>query len=538
MIRDTPVIYLVEPNEENIRRIIEDAEKSLYDFIFFSFTKPINNSLLENLALNFSKLNVAEKVMKLQENYLSFFWHTPNWFTIWSEKTYSSLVINRMQQVAVDNEIKNIVNGLFSVCECTNLYPVIRFKKGDISETIAYELNALFQDKSKREEQTNGFRRQSKHRRRCLLLLFNRDLDVSIMLRHSWIYLPLIHDLIGINSNQIKIKEEGKDKLYDLDFLQDPILQEYSNREIHELGENIDKKLQEWKVKYDEMNSKAQTQEVSQIFSNLSSVLDNLPKIKQEREKIEAHSSIWTNLFDIVKQRDVDSFDGLENELITKGHASSKIQKEIDELLFNLNTSPKAGMDRLRLLWIYIMSINPKKSEIRAKIQKLKELFPETNFEIAFKIWLKLNPSEDTKEAENEVQEQEESQSLFRGIASSVKSRGKSLWGNVKSLVEDQSSDSVITNIVNLFFTSGGSNKEFDNDSYIDTLLNRELDSLEEHHSVQNLIVYVAGGGSYCEYQRVTDLESTLGKRIIYGWDYIYSPEAFIEELKAIYKNE
>lgn len=112
------------------------------------------------------------------------------------------------------------------------------------------------------------------------------------MLRHSWIYLPLIHDLIGVNSNQIKIKEEGKDKLYDLDFLQDPILQEYANKEIHELGENIDKKLQEWKLKYDEMNSKAQTQEVSQIFSNLSSVLDNLPKIKQEREKIEAHSSI------------------------------------------------------------------------------------------------------------------------------------------------------------------------------------------------------------------------------------------------------
>ena len=101
------------------------------------------------------------------------------------------------------------------------------------------------------------------------------------MLRHSWIYLPLIHDLIGINSNQIKIKEEGKDKLYDLDFLQDLILQEYSNREIHELGENIDKKLQDWKINYDEMNSKAQTQEVSQIFSNHNSVLNKIPKIKQ-----------------------------------------------------------------------------------------------------------------------------------------------------------------------------------------------------------------------------------------------------------------
>lgn len=72
----------------------------------------------------------------------------------------------------------------------------------------------------------------------------------------------------------------------------------------------------------------------------------------------------------MINQRDIHSFDGIENELIIKGHVSSKLQKEMDELLFNLNTSPKAGMDRLRLLCIYIMGINPKKSEVRNKIQR------------------------------------------------------------------------------------------------------------------------------------------------------------------------
>lgn len=420
--------------------------------------------------------------MKLQENYLSFFCHTPNCFSICPEKTYSSLIINRTQQVAIDNEIKNIVNGLFSVCESTNLYPVIRFKKGDISETIAYELNALFQDKAKREEQENGFRRQSRKKTRCLLLLFDRSMDKSIMLKHSWTYLPLIHDLIGVSSNQIKIKEEGKEKLYDLDFLQDPILQEYAVKEILELGENIDKKLQEWKLKYDEMNSKAQSQEVTQLFSNLNSVLDSLPQIKQEREKIEAHSSICTNLFDLVKQRDIDTFDGLETEIIKKKHLSSKTQKEMEDLLLNLNTSPKAGLDRLRLLCIYIMNMNPKKSEVRAKIQKLKELFPDTNFDVAYKIWLKANPSEESKATEDAQDDDDSNQSLFFGIASSVKNRGKSLWGDVKSFVGDQTSDSIIANVVNQFISSKGENVQFANDSYIDTPLNRELDSLEERN--------------------------------------------------------
>jgi hypothetical protein len=194
------------------------------------------------------------------------------------------------------------------------------------------------------------------------------------MLRHSWSYLPIIHDLIGINSNQIRIQEEGKDKLFDLDFLQDPILQEYYLRDIPELGENIDKKLQSWKIKYDEMNSKAKTNEVTEIFSNLNSVLDSLPKMKQDREKIEAHSSICTYLFDLVKQRDIDSFDSLEEDLITKSHISSKTKKELEQLLFTLNSSPKAGLDRLRLLCIYIISTNPDKSDIRSKIQKLKDI--------------------------------------------------------------------------------------------------------------------------------------------------------------------
>ena len=53
---------------------------------------------------------------------------------------------------------------------------------------------------------------------------------------------------------------------------------------------------------------------------------------------------------------------------------------------------------------------------------------------------------------------------------------------NLKSLVEDQSSDSVITSTINLLFTLWGFNNKIDNNSYIDNVLNRELYSLEEHH--------------------------------------------------------
>ena len=72
------------------------------------------------------------------------------------------------------------------------------------------------------------------------------------------------------------------------------------------------------------------------------------------------------------------------------------------------------------------------------------------------------------------------------------------------------------------------------NDSYIDTLVNRELnaeranDLIFESSNCNSLMVYVSGGGSYYEYQKINELQDQIGKKIIYGCDYVYSPEEFI----------
>lgn len=531
-ILDTPVIYLLEPTEENIELIIQDAEKTLYDFIFLYFTKPIPGPSLENLACKLAKLDAAEKVMKVQDNYLSFFCHTQNCFTIYPERSQLDAIVQQESSGSVDLEVQNIVQGIFGVFEWTNFYPVIRYQKGDISETIAYELNALFQEKAEKDEPYE-FKRQPRKKNRCVLLLFNRENDWSIMYRHSWSYLPLIHDIIGISANQIQIQEEGKDKNFDLDFMNDPILQEYALKVIPELGENIDKKLQEWKIKYDEINNRSQSTEVSEIFSNLNSAIDSLPKMKQEKEKIEAHSSICTNIFDAFKQRELDTYEALEDEMITKSHMSSKAKKELEEVLFKLNTSPKSGMDRLRILLIYIITTNPEKAEVRSKIQKLKELCPEVNFDIALKIWKKQNPDQDIGIEDIDSQPQEEGKSIFSGFGGILKNKGKSLIGNVRNLVENPDSDSMVANLVKEFYDNKGEGKQFEKDSYIDTLMNRELDGnrandlIFESQNCNNLMVYLTGGGSYYEYQRVHELQEKINKKVMYGWDYIYSPEEF-----------
>ena len=50
------------------------------------------------------------------------------------------------------------------------------------------------------------------------------------------------------------------------------------------------------------------------------------------------------------------------------------------------------------------------------------------------------------------------------------------------NIFEVQSSDSVIPSTLHLFFASVESNNEIDSESYIDAVMKRVLDPLEEHY--------------------------------------------------------
>ena len=41
---DLPAVYLIEPNNENFKKIAKDAAQNLYDFLMISFTKPLSQA--------------------------------------------------------------------------------------------------------------------------------------------------------------------------------------------------------------------------------------------------------------------------------------------------------------------------------------------------------------------------------------------------------------------------------------------------------------------------------------------------------------
>lgn len=47
---DVPAVYFVTPSLDNIKRIAEDIQKSLYESFHLNFVEPLSRALLEELA--------------------------------------------------------------------------------------------------------------------------------------------------------------------------------------------------------------------------------------------------------------------------------------------------------------------------------------------------------------------------------------------------------------------------------------------------------------------------------------------------------
>jgi hypothetical protein len=93
-----------------------------------------------------------------------------------------------------DAQVEKIASGLFSVFKSIGTIPLVRVQNGDISERVFRKLANLY-------AQYKDHQVYDKKKDRPLLILLDRNLDLHTPLYHSWTYLPLLHDIFSINSN-------------------------------------------------------------------------------------------------------------------------------------------------------------------------------------------------------------------------------------------------------------------------------------------------------------------------------------------------
>ena len=62
---DVPAVYFVAPTLQNVRRIAQDLEKSLYESFHLSFVEPLSRALLEELAAAVAKDGTGELITQV-----------------------------------------------------------------------------------------------------------------------------------------------------------------------------------------------------------------------------------------------------------------------------------------------------------------------------------------------------------------------------------------------------------------------------------------------------------------------------------------
>ena len=91
------------------------------------------------------------------------------------------------------------------------------------------------------------------------LIILDRDLDNSVVMLHPWHYGALIHDVIGIKNNSVKIPTTDN---FDLDYEADTFWNSKINMPFPFVAEDLENDSNNWKNTYQNMAHKKTFQNV------------------------------------------------------------------------------------------------------------------------------------------------------------------------------------------------------------------------------------------------------------------------------------
>jgi hypothetical protein len=250
-----------------------------------------------------TRANQAHKVMHVSSEWIGGFQVlAPDFFVIpKSESNFEEIYKFSLDKThPIDDLADRIANGLFCIFKSLNLpAPVVRLSDNDaIGDAICKRLASLF-GKSQGKEAGSS---------RPLLVLLYRFNDLHSILYHGWNYLTMISDVFSIRNNSFAFSEDPNSpdtKTYEIDFKEDPILNENAFRRFDEACENVNKSFDSWKKEYDQINSSTSAA-VHDISSALTSAMDALPAMTEKKKKVDMHVQIASKMLSEVKRRDLD----------------------------------------------------------------------------------------------------------------------------------------------------------------------------------------------------------------------------------------
>ncbi|POS74917.1 hypothetical protein DHEL01_v206695 [Diaporthe helianthi] len=371
-IPDVPVVYLLEPNAQNLQRITEDLQKGLYTPAYINFLSSIPRPLLEDFATMTATAETSEQIAHVYDQYLNFIVAEPDLFSLGMEKDHVYWALNsaKTKDEELDHVIDKIVSGLFSVIVTMGVIPIIRASRGAAAEMIAQKLDRKLRDHILNSGSKDGLfsNRPSSSAgtptSRPVLVLLDRNVDLTPMLSHGWTYQHLVHDVLNMKLNRITIEtpvDESKPekgvtkKAYDLT-ANDFFWSKNSALPFQEVAEDIDAELNRYKEESAAITKKTGISDLENLdmdtsasAQHLKAALTVLPELRERKAVLDMHMNILAAILSAIQKRALNEYYSIESNVMKQTKA------QILELIKDKEKGDTA-LDKLRLFVVWFLS--------------------------------------------------------------------------------------------------------------------------------------------------------------------------------------
>jgi hypothetical protein len=248
--------------------------------------------------------------------------------------------------------------------------PIIRCPKGAAAEMIASRLDRKLRDHILNSKD-NLFSPSAQAgpapgtpMSRPVLILLDRNVDLTPMLSHSWTYQSLVHDVLNMKLNRITIETHIDEKnpargttkkSYDLT-ANDFFWAKNAGVPFPQVAEDIDAELTRYKEETAAITKKTGIADLEDLQADtsasaqhLKAAITLLPEMRERKNTLDMHMNILAALLTGIKDRQLDSFFETEEGVMKLA------RPQVLEIL----RDPARGnqpLDKLRLFMIWFLS--------------------------------------------------------------------------------------------------------------------------------------------------------------------------------------
>lgn len=560
---DVPVVYFVQPTEENINMIVQDLNEDKYADFYVNFTSVLDRELLENFAKQVSLTGKSDRIKQVYDQYTEFIVTEPQLFSLEIPSVFKQLHDPETGENLINQLCDQIACGLYDTVMTVGSIPVIRAPQGGPAELVAQKLESKLRDyvintRTNTELPINSLER-------FVLVILDRNIDLASMFAHSWIYQSLVFDVFKLSRNTITIptkNEAGQmvQKKMDID-PKDFFWSKNAYLPFPDAVENVEAELAAYKADAEEITRKTGVSEISELDPNSNSdtlniqeAVNKLPELTSRKAIIDTHMTVLASLLSQLEQKGLDAFFEIE-----QGQDSPKTRQRFLEALKDGRNNNLE--DKLRTyIILYLTSATDVPDSFVKEVEKYfeKEEYDISSLRYIYKSkgLMKLSAmSLQNKSLESSSSDGKSSNTgtnpsvLFSGLSNKLYglTEGK-IQGGVGSLISGiknflpEKKTIPITNVVEAVMDPLNSSQKnletTDNYLYFDPKVIRGSHSKKpKRQSYNKSVVFVIGGGNYLEYQNLQEWahsQQNNAKNVIYGSTSISTPADFLTEVSSL----